>query len=100
MSFRFHREARNLVATMLVAVAGALAAWALANFEKESWISTFFVLVACVLAIAATVLMCWERNSEDPAKNAKTAHRRVARNQDSKTSAKQRKGTSGKSLGP
>lgn len=100
MSFRFHREARNLDVAMLVAVAGALATWALANFEKDSWIPTFFVVVACVLAVAATVLMCWERDSEDPSKNAKTIHRRVPRNQDSKTTAKQRKGASGKSLGP
>ena len=95
MSFRFHREARNLVVTMLVAVAGALAAWALANFERQSWIPAFCFLVACVLAIAATVLICWERKSEEPAKNAKTVQRRGARTQDSKPSAKQRKGASG-----
>ena len=100
MNLRFHREARNLVVTMLVAVAGALATWALANFEKDSWISTFFVLVACVLAVAATVLICWERKSEDPGKNDKTVPRRVLRNQDSQTSAKQRRGKSGKALGP
>jgi apolipoprotein N-acyltransferase len=100
MSFRFHREARNLVVTMLVAVAGALAAWALANFERESWIPAFFFLVACVLAIAATVLICWERKSEEPAKNATTVQRRVARTQDPKASAQQRKGASGKSPGP
>ena len=83
-----------------MAVAGALAAWALANFERDSWISTYFFLVACALAVAATVLMCWLRESDDPAKNDKTVPRRVLRNQDSTTATKQRKGKSGKALGP
>jgi hypothetical protein len=100
MSFRLHREARNLFVTMLVAVAGVLATLALANFEKDSWISTLFLLVACVLTIAATVLMCWERKSEGPGKNDKTVPRRVLPSQDAQTSAKQRKGKSGKALGP
>ena len=33
--FRFTREVRDLVVTMVVAVAGAFAAWALANIKTE-----------------------------------------------------------------
>lgn len=75
---RFTREVRDLVVAMLVAVAGAGAAWALSNVKSES-IATLAVAlgVALVLAVAAVVLKAVQRPSEDPGKNDRRVLRRT-----------------------
>lgn len=75
---RFTREVRDLVVTMLVAVAGAGAAWALSNAKTEALATLVVAMgVALVLAVAAIVLKAYQRPSEDPGKNDARVHRRA-----------------------
>lgn len=102
--FRFTREVRDLVVTMVVAVAGAFAAWALANIKTEpASILAMVVVVAIVLAVAAVVLKAFQRpsellkrNSQDRGENDWIAKRRS----NPKKEAKEPKTAPGKSLAP
>jgi uncharacterized membrane protein len=95
--FRFTREVRDLVVTMVVAVAGALAAWALANLRTElAAILAVVVVVALVLAVAAVVLKALQRPSEDSGKNNWIVDRRS----NQKKTAKLPKSAPGESLAP
>ena len=96
--FRLTREVRDLMVTMVVAVAGALAAWVLANLKTEpAGILAVVIVVALVLAVAAAVLLkAIQRPSEDSGKNDWIVERRS----NQKKAAKQSKSAPGKSLAP
>ena len=95
--FRLTREVRDLMVTMVVAVAGALAAWVLANLKTEpAGILAVVIVVALVLAVAAVLLKAIQRPSEDSGKNDWIVERRS----NQKKAAKQPKSAPGKSLAP
>lgn len=82
-TFRFTREVRDLAVGLLVAVAGAAAAWALTNVMTESIAILAVALgVALVLTVAAVVLKAVQRPSEEPGKNEKSATPRRTNHRD------------------
>ena len=101
MKLRLTREVRDLVVTMLVAVAGAGSAWALSNAKSES-IATLAVVLAVVLvlAVAAMVLKAVQAPSEDPGKNAARVLRRVAARDPTPKAADRARSTPKKALAP
>jgi hypothetical protein len=68
--YRFTREVRDSLHNMLVAVAGAGAAWVLTKVDTEPLALLAAVLVLTLtVAVAALVVKAMQRPSEDPGKN-------------------------------
>jgi len=95
LKFRFTREVRDLLVTVLVAVAGAAATWALTNIQDEATALLALVVAGALTMVAgAAFLKALQLPSEDPHR-----HDSIARDDEGAKESRRRDAPK-RSLGP
>lgn len=93
--FRFTREVRDLLVTVLVAVAGAAATWTLTNIQAEAVALLALVIAgALTIVVGALFLKALQVPSEDPYRKST-----IARDDDGAKESRRRDAPK-RSLGP